>query len=202
MKAPAAVFAVLMLSSLAGSAQAPPAVPTPTTDIHDALRKVRDDIIAAIDRGDVDAILVHLHPNVIFTPLNGRVCRGPAEVRAYFERMMQGPHPVVKSLHVNMEVDRLTDLYGDTGIASGSSDNHYVLTDGLDLTFKTRWTSSLVKENGRWLITSFHASGNVFDNPLLDQAKAMIRYAGLGGLVIGGLIGLVIGVLMGRRRRA
>lgn len=200
MKAPAAVFALLMLSSLAGSAQAPPTVPA--MNVHDALRKVRDDIIAAIDRGDVDAILVHLHPNVIFTPLNGRVCRGPAEVRAYFETMMQGPHPVVKSLHVTMEVDRLTDLYGDTGIASGSSDNHYVLTNGMDLTLKTRWTSSLVQQDGRWLITSFHASANVFDNPLLDQAKAMARYAALGALVIGGLIGLVIGALAGRRRRA
>jgi ketosteroid isomerase-like protein len=197
MRAPAAVFAVLMLSSLAGFAQAPPAM-----DVHDALRKVRDDVIAAIDRGDVDAILVHLHPNVIFTPLNGRVCHGPAEVRAYFEAMMKGPHPVVKSLQVNMDVDRRTDLYGDTGIASGDSDNHYVLTDGMDLTFKTRWTASLVRENGRWLITSFHASGNVFDNPLLDQAKAMMRYAALGGLVIGGLIGLLIGAVMGRRRKA
>jgi hypothetical protein len=60
--------------------------------IHDEIRKVRDGIIAAIGRGDVDSVLAHLHPNVVFTPMDADVC-GPQEVRAYFVKMMQGPTP-------------------------------------------------------------------------------------------------------------
>ena len=177
-------------------------VPTPEA-LHDELRKLRDDMLAAIGRNDFDAILPHLHPNVVFTPMNNEVCHGPQEIRAYFDKMLKGPDAIVKSVRFEVEVDRLTDLYGDTGVAFGSSNDHYTLNNGMDFPVQTRWTCHLVRENGKWLISAFHASANVFDNPILEREKqaTQLKWGGFA-LVAGALIGALVGVAIGRRQRA
>lgn len=170
---------------------------------HDEIRRLRDDILAALQRGDIDAVLPHLHPNVIFTPMNNEVARGPQGVKAYFEKMMTGPDRVVEEMQLNMEVDRLTDLYGNTGIASGSSNDFYRLTSGPRFNVPTRWTCSLVRENGRWLITSFHSSVDAFDNPILTLQKRATALPMVGlGILAGLAFGLLLGFLVWRRKRA
>lgn len=183
-----------------------PAVLAAQTDpeiTHDEIRRLRDDILAALQRGDIDAVLPHLHPNVIFTPMNNEVARGPQGVKAYFEKMMTGPDRVVEEMQLHMEVDRLTDLYGDTGIASGSSNDFYQLTSGPRFNVPTRWTCSLVRENGRWLIASFHSSVDAFENPILALQKraTALPMAGLG-ILAGLAFGLLLGFLIWRRKRA
>ena len=178
------------------------AVAPPPAAVHDELRRVRDAILAAINKGDVDGVLKHLHPNVVFTPMNGEVCRGPAQVRAYFDKMMKGPDRIVESVRFDLKVDALTDLYGDTGIAYGSSNDHYKLTNGLEFPVQTRWTCSLVRENGRWLVTSFQASPNAFDNPILLQKTRSASFKGGGiGAVVGLLVGLILAIPLRRRMK-
>ena len=58
-------------------------------------------------------------------------------------------------------------------------------------------------ENGKWLISAFHASANVFDNPILAREKqaTQLKWGGFA-LVAGALIGALVGVAIGRRQRA
>ena len=202
------VFATAAVAQEPGAtpAQVPPVVadPAPTPEaLHDELRKLRDDMLAAIGRNDFDAILPHLHPKVVFTPMNNEVCRGPEEIRAYFDKMLKGPDAIVKSVRFDVEVDRLTDLYGDTGVAFGTSNDHYTLSNGMDFPVQTRWTCHLVRENGKWLISAFHASANVFDNPILEREKqaAQLKWGGIA-VVAGALLGVLLGLVIGRRQRA
>jgi len=197
------VVVVLLGFASAAAAQTPvQAAPSPQA-LHDELRKLRDDVLAAIQRNNYDAIMPYLHPNVVFTAMNGQVCRGPQEIRAYFDKMLKGPDAIVKNVRLEVEVDRLTDLYGNTGLAFGSSNDHYTLNNGMDFPVHTRWTCALVRENGKWLITAFHSSANVFDNPIMDRAKqgAKLKWGGIG-LAAGLLIGALLGAALGRRRRA
>lgn len=190
----------------ASAAQEPVPAPAPATvspdALHDELRRLRDDVLAGIERGDFEAIAPHLHPNVVFTPMNSEVCRGPQEIRAYFDKMLKGPNPVVKSVRFDLEVDRLTDLYGDTGLAFGSSNDHYTLTNGMEFPVATRWTCALVRQDGRWLISAFHASANVFENPILEKSRqaAMLKWGGIG-LVAGLALGALVASVLARRRR-
>jgi uncharacterized protein (TIGR02246 family) len=171
--------------------------------LHNELRKMRDDMLAAIARSDFEAILPYLHPNVVFTAMNGEVSRGPQAIRAYFDKMLKGPDAIVKSIRLGVEVDRLADFYGDTALAFGSSNDQYALSNGMDFQVQTRWTAALVRENGRWLITAFHSSANAFDNPILQKARqvAMLQWGGIG-IAAGALIGVLVGRAVGRRRRA
>jgi ketosteroid isomerase-like protein len=187
------------------TAAAPPAVVTPAPSseaLHNEIRAIRDEILAAIAKGDFDAIVPHLHPNVVFTPMNNRVCRGPEEVRAYFNQMLKGPDSVLKSVRFDMKVDRLTDLYGDTGLAFGDSDAVYTLRNGMDLPVRTRWTCALVRHEGRFKIAAFQASPNAFDNTILLQKTRAASFKGGGiGAVVGLLVGMILAIPLRSRMK-
>src|SRR5262249_3514462 len=106
-----------------------------------------------------------------------------------------------QSITINPTVDELSHLYGNTAVATGSSEDTFHLTDGRSFTAQTRWTATAAKKDGKWLIASFHASTNMFDNPILwiavrQTAMWSRRGAGVGGLVVGFLL-----AWFGRRRR-
>jgi len=167
---------------------------------HEALRALKNDMEQALNAQDLDRLLSHLHPDVVFTTMNNDVRVGKDAIRAYYEKMRTGPDRVVEKLTAKFEVDDLTRLYDETGLAQGSSTDHYVLTDGSDLVVHGRWSCALVKQGDQWLIASFHYSTNVFDNPVLDLVKKKaMTLAGVGGVGLL-LVGLVLGRVTGRRR--
>jgi ketosteroid isomerase-like protein len=169
---------------------------------HDELRKMKAQLVEAVNKPDFDAALTHLDKDVVVTWLDGRVSKGPKEVREYLDRMTKGPDRKVESFKTDPTVDDLTHLYGNTGVAFGSSKDTFKLTDGSDFTVNTRWTATMVKDGGAWKITSLHASTNVFDNEVLSlylrwRSYLVAAVAGLGGLVVGLLVGAMF-----RRRSA
>lgn len=182
--------------ALPAQPQAPPSNDEAT---HNELRALRDGLLDAVNKGDIDRQLTFLHPNVVMTAPNSEVSRGRDGVRAYRDKMMTGPQRIVESFHAEVDVDELTILYGgDTGISFGSAMQHYKLTSGMSLDVKTRWTATLVKENGHWLVASLHVSANLFDNPLLTMAKHLAYWAGGISLVVG----LIVGLFLGKRRKS
>ena len=192
---------VLMLSAVAVAQDAAAAAPKDEAT-HQALRALKADMEQALNARDLDRLLTHLHPSIVFTTMNNDVVVGKQAVRAYYDKMLNGPSPVVRSLHAHFEADDLTRLYGNTGLAQGSSEDHYVLTDGADLLIHGRWSCALVKEGDQWLIASFHYSTNVFDNPILDKVKHTLATTAGGASIICLLGGLIVGRLMGRRKAA
>jgi hypothetical protein len=181
------VLAIACLSPMA-EAQTPAEDPN-----HAELRDLRDAAIKAVNSSDIDGFLKLVHPNIVFTGLDGRLSRGPEEVKAYFNRMITGPDRIVNSAQFDVNVDALTDLYGgdkSIGISHGTSKDSYNLTSGVKFELNTRWTATLIKENGKWMIGSFHLSADLFDNPLLEKSKELLVWSALGC----GIAGLVIGV--------
>ncbi len=159
-------------------------------DAHEELRTLRRQLVEAVNKGDMDALMTHLDKDIVVTWMDGRVSRGPQGVKDYIEKMTRGPDRKVQSYKTDAEVDELTHLYGDTGIATGKSHDQFVLTDGRDFATDTRWTASLVKADGGWKIAGFHASTDMFDNPVLHIAVQRTALwtgipAGIAGLVVG-----------------
>jgi ketosteroid isomerase-like protein len=170
--------------------------------MHTELRALRDGLIKATNDGNIDGVLEFLHPNVVITWQNAEVSRGRDGVRAYLARMTSGPAKVVGRFQTEPTVDELTILYGgDAGIAFGTSKDRFELTDGMNFDLTGRWSATMVREGGRWLIASFHASSNLFDNPVLNLATRSTMWTGVGGLVVGALIALIVSALVWRRRR-
>jgi hypothetical protein len=167
---------------------------------HAELRQLRDGLLAAMNKGDLEATLTFLNTNCVITWHNAEVSRGHQRVRDYYNRVMTGPNRIVESFHCDVKVDELTSLYGtNTGVCFGSSDEQFKLANGRSLNVKGRWTATLIKENGRWLVASLHVSTNLFDNVMLDFAKKSLGVTGVICFVIGVLIGWAISR---RRKRA
>jgi ketosteroid isomerase-like protein len=182
------------------SAQAPPA-PSSDDATHNELRALRDGLLDAMSKGDIERELSYFHPNAAVTWHNAEVSRGRDGIRKYLERMLTGPDKAVESFKADVEVDELTILYGgsvaDTGISFGSAVEHFKMTSGRTFDLPARWSATLVKDGDKWLIASLHVSDNLFDNPLLSMARRIAWWA--GGIAL--LVGLGLGFLLGRRRR-
>lgn len=200
------ILVCLLLMSLRGlHAQEPApdsAAAAKEDPAHEELREFRKQVVKAIADNDIDSLLTHLTDNVVVTWQNAEISRGPEEVRKYYDRMMKGPNAIVKSLSSNPVPDQLTNLFGDTGVAHGGSDDHFVLTDGSEFTIHTVWSATVVKEDGGWKIASFHASTNMFDNAVLwlIVRKAAI-WVGAASLVLGLVLGALFMWLTRRQRK-
>ncbi len=161
---------------------------------HHELRILRTNVIDAITRGDFDKTLAFVHTNVVVTWQNAEVCRGHNGLRTFFERLGKN---AFKGYRVPPMPDELTILYNDgrTGVSFGQTVARYTLF-GHDYDFTNRWTATLVKENGQWLLAAYHVSNNVLNNPLMNAAKGGLLWA--GGLALA--VGLVAGIVVGRSR--
>jgi ketosteroid isomerase-like protein len=189
----AIIFAGMLTAQPAAAAESP---------IHDELRALRDGLVAAVNKGDLDGILSYCHPNVSITTPDAAISRGTEAFRKYIELKTKGPQRVVEKFSTAPTVDDLSTLYGDdAATATGSSVDHFELVGGMKFDLQTRWTATLVKENGKWLIATFHESTNVFDNPLLSAAERGLTWAAGIALLIGLLVG-GIGMWFLKRRRS
>lgn len=162
---------------------------------HNELRALRKEVIDAITKGDFEATVKHVHPNVVVTWQNAEVVRGVKGLSEFFYRAGKD---AFKGYKVPPTPDELTILYGgDTGISFGRTVAQYNVF-GKQYEFTSRWTATAVKEDGRWLLASYHVSVNLLDNPLLNAATQWVYW--IGGA--GALIGLLLGWFIGRRKKA
>lgn len=175
---------------------AAPVVPT-EDELHQELRDLKAAMEEALNSRNIDAILANVDEQVVFTTMNGDVVTGREGVRAYFDKMMNGPDKVVESVRASFVPDALSILHGgDTAVSWGHTADQYELTTGQSLDIEARWSGTMVRHDGRWLVASFHYSTNMFDNPVLSAQRKVLIGSGVAGAVLLGLVGF----LLGRRR--
>lgn len=160
---------------------------------HGELRALADRALEALNSGNLEQLLAHADERVVFTAMNNDVAYGRTELRAYFEKMLKGPDAPVREFRTSLEVDRLTQLYGNDqgGTAAGTSRSFYRLKDGSCFNIDNRWTATVVKVDGEWKVATFHSSANLFDNPLLKLATKSSVWGAGAAAVAGFLLGLV-----------
>ncbi len=168
------------------------------TETEQAITRLREGLVDSFNRNDIDRLLTYLDTNAVVTWQNGEVCEGTGAVKAYYERMMKGDHPVVSKVTADPKVLG-RHFQGDWAISWGNLNDRFVLTDGRELPLNSRFTATIARRSDRWLVTAFHASVNAFDNPVMSlAAKKVSMFAGIAGLVAG-LLGGVIAMRLLRR---
>jgi ketosteroid isomerase-like protein len=195
---------LLLTAFVALAPHAALAADEPDHAIHEALRALLRDAVAAIDAGQYDKLLPLLAENVEVTSVTQEVMSGRADVTRYFDEWF-GPKGYMKSMSLKMDADRLTDLAPDKswGLVRGKALEHYEAKDGDTFDFDTRWTAVMLRgDDGRWRIRAIHFGTNHLDNPVLTKVTRTLEryafYAAFGGLGLG----LIVGYGWGRRRKA
>jgi ketosteroid isomerase-like protein len=189
-------FLLLSLIAVLGPARVATAA---ETEADQEITKLREGLLDSFNHGDMDRLLTYLDTNVVVTWQNGEVCEGPAAVKAYYERMMKGDHPVVLKVSADPKVLG-RHVQGDWAVSWGNLNDHFVLTDGRDLPLNSRFTATEVKRGDHWVVSAFHVSVNAFDNPILALAlKKTVMYGAVGGLIIGAVFGAALVRLLRKR---
>lgn len=179
--------------------------PTPasvdTKAIDAELDKFRDDLFHAFNTGDYPAMLEkYCHKDIIATWQDGTTSEGHEGVIAEFDKLKQ----FIDKMTVDATTDKRLILNdGNLVISSGEMKDNYVLGRGPTVNLNSRWSATLIKDNGRWLLVSFSASTNAFDNEVISLYLTSQKYV---ASLIAGAIGLVMGMLLlrtltGRKKR-
>lgn len=186
---------------------AEPAAQAATDNSTAGLDHLRAAIKDAYNRGDTEAMVRYLHPDVVIIFPDARVLKGRDALRDYYTRMLKDPGHRVVSYSADPVIESRT-VHNDVGLSYGDMNDQYVLNDGKSFGLNSRFTVTVFKspdgppETDGWMIRSFHSSADTFDNPILTMVAHRVFWtAGIGGLVIGAVFGLVIGAFLFRRKR-
>lgn len=97
-----------------------------------------------------------------------------------------------------------SEIYGDIAVAHGDSENVLITGAGNEYHFTSHWTAVFRKVDGQWKIVRVHSSLDPFGNPMVvgevwRKVTQVGIGAGVGGLILGGLIAFLV---LRRRGRA
>lgn len=190
------LLTILALLNLLTPAFGQPAAAT-ASEAEAAITRLREGLVDSFNHDDIDRLLTFLDTNAVVTWQNGEVCEGTAAVKAYYERMMKGDHPVVKKVSAEPKILG-RHVQGDWAISWGDLNDHFVLTDGRDLPLNSHFTATIARRGEVWKVAAFHVSVNAFDNPVMMLAvNKTALVVGIGA----GILGLIIGVVIMRLLR-
>jgi len=174
----------------------------PDHAIHEELRGVLREVVAAIDTGQYDRMLPYLTENVEATSVTQEVMSSRAEVAKYFQEWF-GPTGYMRSMTMKLDPDALTELSPDKswGLVRGKALEHYEAKDGDLFDFVTRWTAVMTRgDDGKWRLRAIHFGTNHLDNPVLTKVTRTLIRDGIVAAVASLVVGLGLGVWIGRRR--
>jgi ketosteroid isomerase-like protein len=196
-------LAILWLLLCATVARGQAALPAEDGDsqVHAELRQMREELQAAIDASDIDAIVGFLDENVAVVWPDGAISRKREGVRQLLEQKLTGERATVQKHAIHVEMAERSILGGgDTAIAFGSLNSHLEMSSGAKLDLPGAWSATLVKADDRWLITSLHASTGLNDNPLVDRAENSAMWGGILAGALGAMFGAFASRWLARRR--
>jgi ketosteroid isomerase-like protein len=196
---PSRIAAVLLLALTLPLARAQAPEKEKEDPAHDELRALRDGLLEAVREEDLDKQLRYVSKDVVVTWQNGEVVRGHDGLREFYRKNMQGDRKIFRGYSEPPTPAELTILYGgDAGISYGTEVGKYHV-GGRDIELKNYWTATLVKQDGKWVIASYHVSNNVLDNPPLNAAKTNLYLVGGIAAAVGLVLGLLVARLRGRQ---
>jgi hypothetical protein len=172
------------------------------TDPHAADRqqmlKIFSEVENSINSQSLEQMTKQMDPSAVVVWANGEVSRGPAEVLAYYDRMVKGSGRILSRYTTKAKLNGHARFLGDgsVAIADGTMEDEFTPVSRGAFKLNSNWTTTVAKINGEWKIVALHLSSNVFNNSLLDEAKSALLYTGAGGA----LVGLLLGWFLGRRR--
>jgi len=174
----------------------------PDHAIHEELRDVLRQVMAAMNSGQYDAMLPYLTENIEATSITQEVMSSRADVSKYFQEWF-GPTGYMRKMEIKLDADKLTELSPDKswGLVRGKALEHYEAKDGDVFDFDTRWTAVMIRsDDGKWRLRAIHFGTNDLDNPVLTKVRRTLVRDGIIAAIASLLIGLAIGWWIGRRR--
>jgi hypothetical protein len=169
-------------------------------EINAELDRFREGLFGAFNRGEYRSMLeTYCHKDVIATWQDGTTSKGYDEVLAEFDKLSK----FIKKMTVQPTTDMRVILEdGKVAVSSGNMRDTYDLARGgqgighppAQVALESRWSATLIKEGGSWILVSFSASTNAFNNPVIHL---YLKSRVLIGAGLAAIVGLIVGFLVG-----
>ena len=168
---------------------------------HEELRALLKTATEALNARNFDALAPHLYRQFSITTVDQKEFSDLNSFKSHYAALFSGDKPVLKDISLKPVADKLTVFAGDnTGVCWGTSTDTFTFTDGETRTMTSRWTATVVKDEGKWKIMSVHFGANFMDNPVTQTFQGMLYKIGGGALAAGIVLGGLIGWVLGRRK--
>jgi hypothetical protein len=169
---------------------------------HEALRKLKTDVITAINTRNVQSMDTLLHKPFMSTLITQDSFTDIERLKAYFDGLFTRPVLRINKITMEAEPDEQAQIYtGTFAVARGGTKEVYELGDGRTYTIPGRWTATAIKDNGQWKVLAVHTGVNFIDNPVMTAVEKSTLYFGAGGVALGAVIGFLLGFFIHRKRR-
>ena len=169
---------------------------------HEALRKLKTDVITAINTRNVQSMDTLLHKPFMSTLITQDSFTDIERLKAYFDGLFTRPVLRINKITMEAEPDEQAQIYtGTFAVARGGTKEVYELGDGRTYTIPGRWTATTIKDNGQWKVLAVHTGVNFIDNPVMTAVEKSTLYFGAGGIALGAVIGFLLGFFIRRKRR-
>ena len=191
----AAVFSVFLVSTAARAQD-----PSQAAD-HDALRKIKADVLSAINTRNLRGMDTVLHKPFMVTVVTQDSFTDTGALQAYYDGLFTRKLLRIARVNIEAEADELSQIQtGTFAVARGSTKELYELADGRRFDMRGRWTATAIKEDGQWKLLAIHSGTNFLDNPVLTAVEKSTAYSGAGGRAVGLVVGSLLGWFVRRRR--
>ncbi len=95
---------------------------------HEALRALRNRVVAAIEAQDVDALISCFAEDFAFTTSTQDILTSRSDVQQFIDRMFGGENPLIESVETEMQADVLTRFLAEgVGICYGTARDTYTI---------------------------------------------------------------------------
>ena len=170
---------------------------------HEALRKLKTDVINAINTRDMQRVDALLYNPFMSTLVSQDSFTDVNRLKAYYDDLFTRKILRFNKITLSAEPDEPAQIYSGTfAVARGSTNDVYELADGRTFTVPGRWTATTIKDRGQWKVLAVHTGVNFVDNPVITAIEKSTLYFGAGGAAIGLVIGFLVGFFIRRRPRA
>lgn len=169
---------------------------------HDALRKIKADVLNAINTRNLRGMDAIVHKPFVATVITQDTFTDAGALQAYYDGLFTRSVLRLKKVTMEAEADELSQIYtGTFAVARGTTKELYEMADGRSFDMRGRWTATAIKDGGQWKLLAIHSGTNFLDNPVLTAVEKSTAYTGAGGFAVGLALG-VLGTILIRRRRA
>jgi hypothetical protein len=166
------------------------------------LRKLKTDVITAINTRNVQSMDTLLHKPFMSTLITQDSFTDIDRLKAYFDDLFTRSVLRINKITMEAEPDESAQIYtGTFAVARGGTKEVYELGDGRTYTIPGRWTATTIKDNGQWKVLAVHTGVNFIDNPVMTAVEKSTLYFGAGGVALGAVIGFLLGFLIRRKRQ-